>query len=67
MYTHPNRACGLQILELSPLIKSKGKGVPVHIESVWESGHAAALINFDASWGVSGQLHALTVLIHCEK
>jgi len=32
-----SRACGVMILELSPLIKGKGKAVPVHSESVWES------------------------------
>lgn len=42
------RACGLRILELPPLIKGKGKVVPVLREGLWESGHAAALINFDA-------------------
>jgi len=61
------RASGVRILELSPHIKGTGNAVPVQSESVWESGHAAALIKFDARWWVSGQLHAPTVLTHCEK
>jgi len=43
-----NMACGLRILELPPLIESRGKVVAVHNGMVWESGHAAASINFNA-------------------